>query len=148
MPNARIGPNACYRRSPPWPAYAGVFIRFVFAAIGPICAADVIPYHIEHFVAFYRLAAAGFPTVGVYHLGFALASMAVIVALVRLFMPRHRLADAEDLVAEIVGIGVMCRLKRFGAVTTASPLNVQGQRARCGGRSVPHRASGARRCAS
>jgi hypothetical protein len=33
--------------------------------------------------------------------------MAVIVAAIRLFIPRHRLSDAEDLAADIAGIGAV-----------------------------------------
>jgi VanZ family protein len=112
MPNARIGPNAWL-----WTiaALAGLtwgVIAFVFAAIGP---SEYVPrvffsYHIEHFVAFYLitlLAAAGLPRASPYQLGLALALMAVIVAAIRLFIPRHRLSDAEDLAADIAGIGAV-----------------------------------------
>jgi|HubBroStandDraft_5_1064220.scaffolds.fasta_scaffold662872_2 hypothetical protein len=85
-------------------------LAVVFAAIAP---ATWVPrlfwsYHIEHFAAFYLiavLAAAGLPMLRLRQVGFALVLMALLLAAVRLAIPHHRLADAEDLAADIAGIG-------------------------------------------
>jgi hypothetical protein len=64
-------------------------------------------YHIEHFVAFYLLtilAAAAFARAPLLQICFSLALMAVILASVRLLIPRHQVSDAEDLAADIAGI--------------------------------------------
>ncbi len=84
-------------------------IAVVFASVGP---SQYIPrvfysHHIEHFAAFYvifALAAAGLPTVRLYHIVCALLLMALILATVRLAIPRHRLFDVEDLGADVAGI--------------------------------------------
>ena len=84
-------------------------IAVVFASVGP---PQYIPrvfysHHIEHFAAFYVifvLAAGGLPTVRLYHIVCALLLMALILATVRLAIPRRRLFDVEDLRAAIAGI--------------------------------------------
>ena len=84
-------------------------VAIVFASVGP---SQYIPrifysYHVEHFAAFYVifiLAAAGLPSIRLYHITFAMLLMAVILATVRLVIPRHQLSDFEDLCADVAGI--------------------------------------------
>ena len=101
-------------------------IAVIFASIGP---SQFIPrifysYHIEHFAAFYvifLLAAAGLPNVRLHHIIFAALLMALILATVRLAIPRHRFSDFEDLCADIAGIAagvapmLVARLRRSAA---------------------------------
>ncbi len=84
-------------------------IAVVFASIGP---SQYVPrvfysYHVEHFAAFYIiviLAAAGLPNIKLHDITFSAMMMAVILATVRLAIPRHRLFDLEDLGADVAGI--------------------------------------------
>jgi hypothetical protein len=84
-------------------------IAVVIAAVGP---PGLIPtffhnYHAEHFVAFYVLtilACAGFPRASLRQLCLSVTLMAVVLALVRIAIPRHRLANAEDFIADLGGI--------------------------------------------
>lgn len=84
-------------------------IAVVFASVAP---AGYVPrlffsYHIEHFLAFYliaMLAAGGLPSLRLISIVLALTVMALILATVRLVIPQHRLADAEDLAADLAGI--------------------------------------------
>jgi len=84
-------------------------IAVVFAAVGP---SSLVPhvfssYHIEHFAAFYVLAilaAAGLPRTHLVQIALALILVAVILATIRLAIPRHVLNDAEDLLADVAGV--------------------------------------------
>jgi hypothetical protein len=84
-------------------------IAVIFAAVGP---GEYVPRifhnsHAEHFVAFYALtlmASAAFSRAPLLHVCLSLALMALVLAVVRLFIPRHQLADAEDLAADLGGI--------------------------------------------
>lgn len=84
-------------------------IAVVFASVGP---SQYVPrvfysYHVEHFAAFYVifvLAAAGLPSVKLHHIAFAALLMALILATVRLTIPRHQFSDFEDLCADVAGI--------------------------------------------
>jgi len=84
-------------------------IAVVFASVGP---SRFVPrlfysYHIEHFAAFYMLtvlAASGLPRAHLRQVVPPLVVMAVILATVRLLIPRHRVANAEDLAADLAGI--------------------------------------------
>jgi hypothetical protein len=84
-------------------------IAVIFASVGP---GEYVPrvfhnYHAEHFIAFYALtllASAGLSRAPLLHLCSSLALMALVLAIVRLFIPRHQLADAEDLAADLGGI--------------------------------------------
>jgi hypothetical protein len=84
-------------------------LAVVFASVGP---SELVPrlfysYHVEHFAAFYVLtilASSGLPRAHLRQVVPPLALMAVVLAAVRLLFPRHRLANAEDLVADLTGI--------------------------------------------
>jgi len=84
-------------------------IAVVFASVGP---SQLVPrffysYHVEHCAAFYVLtilAVVGLPRVGLFHIGMSLIVMALVLASVRMVIPNHRLSDAEDLAADIVGV--------------------------------------------
>ena len=109
MAEGRIHPNAWLWTIAALAGLAWGVLAVVFASVGP---SEYVPtifhnYRVEHFVAFYMLtilASAGLPHVRLYQLACSLTLMAVILATVRLTMPRHRLADAEDLLADIAGI--------------------------------------------
>lgn len=102
-------------------------IAVIFASVAP---PQFVPrlfysYHVEHFAAFYLiaiLAAAGLPTLRLYQITFSLILGALVLATVRLVIPQHRLADAEDLAADIAGIGaavapiVVGRLRHVAAL--------------------------------
>jgi hypothetical protein len=109
MAGARTRPNAWLWTIAALAGLAWGLIAVVFAAVGP---SEYVPrfffsYHIEHFAAFYVLtilAAAGLPRVRLHQVGLMLVVMAVVLAAVRLVIPRHRVSNAEDLVADIAGI--------------------------------------------
>ena len=98
-------------------------IAVIFASVGP---SQYIPrvfysYHIEHFAAFYvifLLAAAGLPSVKLYHITLAALLMALVLATVRLTIARHQVSDFEDLCADLAGIAagvapmLVARLRR------------------------------------
>ena len=87
-------------------------VAVVFAAIGP---SRYVPhvfysYHIEHFVAFYvltTLAAIGFVRIKLLHIVLSFILMALVLATVRLLIPRHIFNDAEDLAADLAGIAAV-----------------------------------------
>jgi Na+/H+-dicarboxylate symporter len=88
---------------------------------------NLFSYHIEHFLAFYIisiLAAAGLPRVRLHQITLALMLMALILATVRLVIPQHRFADAEDLAADIAGIAaaigpiIVGRIRHIAALAT------------------------------
>jgi len=93
-------------------ALAGLVWGVVAVVVASVAPPQYIPriffsYHIEHFAVFYLiaiLAAAGLPTIRLYQVACALVSMALVLATVRLAIPRHRLSDAEDLAADVAGI--------------------------------------------
>jgi hypothetical protein len=90
-------------------ALTWAIIAVVVAALGP---SEYVPrifssYHLEHFVAFYVLAilaAMALPRVRVIQIALVLAVLATVLAGLRMFIPRHQLATAEDLGADIGGI--------------------------------------------
>jgi hypothetical protein len=102
-------------------------VAVVFASVAP---PQYVPrvffsYHIEHFAAFYLisiLAAAGLPTLRLSQITFAIILMALVLATVRLVIPRHRVADGEDLAADLAGISaaiapiVVGRLRHIAAL--------------------------------
>jgi len=105
----RLRPNAWLWTLAALAALAWGLIAVVFASVGP---SQYVPrlfysYHIEHFAAFYvltLLATSGLPRAHLRQVVPPLALMAVVLATVRLLTPRHRMANAEDLVADLVGI--------------------------------------------
>jgi hypothetical protein len=109
MATSRSRPNAWLWTIAALAGLSWGLIAVVFAALGP---ADLVPrlfhnYHAEHFAAFYVLAilaCAAFARAKLLQIGSALAVMAMLLALIRLAIPRHQLADAEDLAADIAGI--------------------------------------------
>jgi hypothetical protein len=98
-------------------------IAVTFASVGP---SQYVPrvfysYHIEHFAAFYviiLLAAAGLPSVRLYQITAAALLTALILATVRLAIPRHQVSDFEDLCADVAGVAagvapmLVARLRR------------------------------------
>ncbi len=109
MAGGNLRPNAWIWTIAALAGLAWGLIALVFASLGP---AGYVPqffhnYHAEHLAAFYVitiLAAVGLPRARLHQIGFPLILMAVILAIVRLFIPRHQLADAEDLAADVAGI--------------------------------------------
>lgn len=93
-------------------ALAGLVWGIVAVIVASVAPPRFIPriffsYHIEHFAVFYLiavLAAVGLPATRLYQLGFSLVLMALVLATVRLAIPRHRLSDAEDLAADMAGV--------------------------------------------
>jgi hypothetical protein len=84
-------------------------IAVAFASLAP---SSIIPhvfysYHVEHFAAFYILsfvAAAGLARVNLTRLSLGLIVFAVVLEVIRMLTPQHRLTSAEDLVCDIAGV--------------------------------------------
>jgi hypothetical protein len=127
MARARFAPLLWLWTTAALAGLAWGLVAVVFASVAPprFVPRVFYSYHVEHFAAFYLiaiLAAAGLPALRLYQLTFALVLMAVILATVRLVIPLHRLADAEDLAADLAGIGaavapiVVGRLRHIAAL--------------------------------
>jgi hypothetical protein len=105
----KLRPNAWLWTLAALAGLAWGLIALVFASVGP---SQFVPrlfysYHIEHFAAFYvltLLASSGLPRAPLRQVAPPLVLMAVLLATVRLLIPRHRMANAEDLAADIAGI--------------------------------------------
>ena len=90
-------------------ASAWGLIAVAFASLAP---PSLIPhifysYHVEHFAAFYVLAAvasAGLPRQSLTTLSLGLIAFAVVLEVIRMLTPIHRLTSAEDLVCDIAGV--------------------------------------------
>ena len=84
-------------------------VAVAFASLAPT---NLIPhifysYHVEHFAAFYVLAVvacAGLPRHTLSKLSLALIAFAVVLEVIRMLTPAHRLTSAEDLVCDIAGV--------------------------------------------
>ena len=85
------------------------FIAVAFASLAPVSLVPHVfySYHVEHFAAFYLLAvvaAAGLPRQTLTTLGLGLIALAVLLEVIRMLTPTHRLASAEDLICDIAGV--------------------------------------------
>ncbi len=127
MARARIAPLLWLWTIAALGGLAWGLVAVVFASVAPpqFVPRVFFSYHVEHFAAFYLiaiLAAAGLPTLRLHQITFALVLMALMLATVRLVIPQHRLADAEDLAADLAGIGaavapiVVGRLRHVAAL--------------------------------
>lgn len=84
-------------------------IAVAFASLAPV---SLIPhifysYHVEHFAAFYVLgaiASAGLPRQSLTTLSLGLIAFAIVLEVIRMLTPTHRLTSAEDLVCDIAGV--------------------------------------------
>jgi len=84
-------------------------IAVAFASLAPV---SLIPhifysYHVEHFAAFYVLAvvaSAGLPRQNLTTLSLGLIAFAVVLEVIRMLTPAHRLSSAEDLVCDMAGV--------------------------------------------
>ena len=105
----KLRPNAWLWTLAALAGLAWGLVAIVFASVGP---SQYVPrlfysYHVEHFVAFYVLtilACSGLPRARLRQVVPPLALMAVVLATVRLLVPRHRMSNAEDLAADLAGI--------------------------------------------
>lgn len=105
----KLQPNAWLWTLAALAGLAWGLIAVVFASVGP---SQYVPrlfysYHIEHFAAFYVLtilASSGLPRAHLRQVVPPLVLMALLLATVRLLIPRHRIANAEDLAADLTGI--------------------------------------------
>lgn len=109
MPKGRVVPSVWLWTVAATAGLAWGVFAIVFAAVGPSGAVPHVfySYHIEHFVAFYVvtvLAAAGLPRTRLLQVAFSMAVMAAVLALIRMWIPRHHLSGAEDFVADVAGI--------------------------------------------
>jgi len=90
-------------------ASAWGIVAVTFASLAP---PSLVPhvfysYHIEHFAAFYVLAfvaAAGLPRQRLAALCFALIAFAIVLEVIRMLTPAHRLSSAEDLICDVAGV--------------------------------------------
>jgi Na+/H+-dicarboxylate symporter len=90
-------------------ASAWGLVAVAFALLAP---PSLIPhifysYHVEHFAAFYVLAAvasAGLPRQTLTTLSLGLIAFAIVLEVIRMLTPTHRLTSAEDLVCDIAGV--------------------------------------------
>jgi len=90
-------------------ASAWGLVAVAFASLAP---PNVVPhifysFHVEHFVAFYLLAAmaaAGLPRQNLTTLSLGLIAFAVVLEVIRMLTPIHRLSSAEDLICDIGGV--------------------------------------------
>jgi hypothetical protein len=116
-------------------ALAGLAWGLIAVVVASVAPPQFVPrvffsYHVEHFAAFYLiavLAAAGLPTIRLYQISFALILMAVILATVRLVIPRHQLADAEDLAADLAGVGAAIAPIVIGRLRHIASVRRQGE---------------------
>ena len=84
-------------------------LAVAFASLAPV---GIVPhvfysFHVEHFAAFYFLAvvaAAGLPRQTLTTLSLGLIAFAVVLEIIRMLTPTHRLTSAEDLVCDIAGV--------------------------------------------
>ncbi len=84
-------------------------IAVAFASLAPVGVVPHIFYsfHVEHFAAFYILAvvaAAGLPRQTLTALTLGLIAFAVVLEVIRMLTPAHRLTSAEDLICDIAGV--------------------------------------------
>lgn len=112
MTDSTVRPNTWLWTIAALAGLAWGLIAVIFASVGPSAAVPRVffSYHIEHFAAFYLLtifAAAGLPRIPLRQLCLCLGLMAVVLATVRLLIPRHRLSNAEDLAADLAGIAAV-----------------------------------------
>jgi len=90
-------------------ASAWGLVAVAFASLAP---PSLIPhifysYHVEHFAAFYVLgaiASAGLPRQSLTTLSLGLIAFAIVLEVIRMLTPTHRLTSAEDLVCDIAGV--------------------------------------------
>jgi hypothetical protein len=131
MARARIAPLIWLWTTAALGGLAWGLVAVVFASVAP---PQFVPrlffsYHVEHFAAFYLiaiLAAAGLPTLRLHQITFALILMALLLATVRLIIPQHRLADAEDLAADLAGIGAAVAPLLVGRLRHVAALSRSG----------------------
>jgi len=100
--------------STPWTiaALAAAAWGVVAVAFASLAPSSLIPqffnsYHVEHFGAFYVLAAVasiGLPRQSLTTLGLGLIAFAGVLEVIRMLTPAHRLTSAEDLVCDVVGV--------------------------------------------
>jgi len=84
-------------------------VAVAFASLAP---PGLIPhifysYHVEHFVALYGLAffaAAGLPRQNLTTLSLSLIAFAIVLEVIRMLTPLHRLSAAEDLLCDVAGV--------------------------------------------
>jgi len=84
-------------------------VAVTFASLAPPSLVPHIfySYHVEHFAAFYVLAfvaAAGLPRQSLTALSLAMICFAIVLELIRMLTPTHRLSSAEDLICDIAGV--------------------------------------------
>jgi Na+/H+-dicarboxylate symporter len=90
-------------------ASAWGLVAVAFASLAP---SGLVPhlfysYHVEHFAAFYlvaAIAAAGLPRQSLTTLSLGLIAFAVVLEVIRMLTPAHRLTSAEDLICDIAGV--------------------------------------------
>jgi hypothetical protein len=84
-------------------------LAVAFASLAP---PGIIPhlfysFHVEHFVAFYGLAfvaGAGLPRQSLTAMSAGLIAFAVVLEVIRMLTPVHRLSSAEDLMCDVAGV--------------------------------------------
>ena len=84
-------------------------LAVAFASLAPVGLVPHIfySYHVEHFAAFYLLAifaAAGLPRQTLTTLSLGLIAFAIVLEIIRMLTPTHRLTSAEDLICDIAGV--------------------------------------------
>jgi hypothetical protein len=84
-------------------------VAVAFASLAPPSLIPHIFYstHVEHFAAFYLLAmaaCAGLPRQSLTTLSLGLIAFAVVLEVIRMLTPAHRLSAAEDMVCDIAGV--------------------------------------------
>jgi len=88
-------------------AWGLVAVAFVSLAPPSLIPHVFYSYHVEHFAAFYVLAAiaaAGLPRQSLTTLSLGLIAFAVVLGVIRMLTPTHRLSSAEDLICDIAGV--------------------------------------------
>ena len=109
MAARRPSPNTWLWRIAAITGLAWAVIAVVVAAIGP---SEYVPrvfssYHVEHFIAFYMialLAATGLARARLDRIALMLSLLAILLALVRLTLPGHRVSALEDMAADLGGV--------------------------------------------
>jgi hypothetical protein len=89
-------------------ALSWAILGLIFAAVGPSALVPRIfySYHVEHFLALYVIAflgATAFPSLRLKWIWLGLFAMSLILAVVRLRLPHHRLASTEDFLCDLAG---------------------------------------------
>ena len=84
-------------------------VAVAFASLAPVGLVPHVFYsfHVEHFAVFYFLAvvaAAGLPRQSLTTLSLGLIAFAVVLEVIRMLTPTHRLTSAEDLICDIAGV--------------------------------------------